>query len=65
MQRGIEIRVKIFIVDCSNTLCIWYISAPEDYAVEANFDDETFAIETHTYCSYDYVIIYDGKKAYF
>ncbi|XP_060580779.1 deleted in malignant brain tumors 1 protein-like [Ruditapes philippinarum] len=45
----------------SNTLCIWYISAPEDYAVEANFDDETFAIETHTYCSYDYVIIYDGN----
>ncbi|XP_045203951.2 uncharacterized protein LOC123556921 [Mercenaria mercenaria] len=44
-----------------NTLCRWYITAPQNYSVEAYFDDESFAIEYNIYCSYDYVIFYDGN----
>ncbi|XP_045203950.2 uncharacterized protein LOC123556920 [Mercenaria mercenaria] len=46
----------------SNKYCRWYITAPDDYAVEAYFDNETFAIERNTYCRYDYVILYDGNS---
>ncbi|XP_045206683.2 uncharacterized protein LOC123558906 [Mercenaria mercenaria] len=46
----------------NNKVCRWYVTAPDNYAVEAYFDNETFAIERNTYCSYDYVIFYDGNS---
>ncbi|XP_060580773.1 uncharacterized protein LOC132737494 [Ruditapes philippinarum] len=45
----------------SNIYCRWYVTAPDNYAVEAYFDNETYAIESNSYCRYDYVIFYDGN----
>ncbi|XP_060580777.1 deleted in malignant brain tumors 1 protein-like [Ruditapes philippinarum] len=45
----------------SNKYCRWYVTAPDNYSVEAYFDNETYAIESNSYCRYDYVIFYDGN----
>ncbi|KAL4230050.1 hypothetical protein ACF0H5_010437 [Mactra antiquata] len=46
----------------SNAHCIWYITAPGNYSVEVRFDQESYGIEYNYYCSWDFLLIYDGHN---
>lgn len=44
-----------------NKECIWRITAPENYQVALKF--QSFEIENHDNCAYDYVVIRNGHTA--
>ena len=44
----------------SNMDCIWYITAPENHAVEIEFEPGGYGMETNLYCDYDYLAFYEG-----
>lgn len=45
----------------SNKECVWRLTVPQDYQVALKF--QSFEIESHDNCVYDYVEIIDGHEA--
>ncbi|KAH3833924.1 hypothetical protein DPMN_107240 [Dreissena polymorpha] len=43
----------------TNMDCIWYITAPENHAVEIEFEPGGYGMETNLYCDYDNLAFYE------
>ena len=43
-----------------NKECVWRLTAPQDYQVALVF--QTFEVENHDSCFYDFVAVYDGNS---